>query len=109
MKLLLLGLALSSAYEIPLSRRAVIARVTAAVPLAAVAAPAFAETNAYLTTKGPAKAGPSPAKVDSEEVKVVGRGAVVDNSGAAVQPSATTDSSAAFSLSYLGSENDVRD
>ena len=48
----------ASAYEMPLSRRAVMARVAAAVPLAAVA-PAFADVRAGL------KRSPSPADPSS--------------------------------------------
>jgi len=47
---LVCGVAVASAYELPMSRRAILTRVAAVAPLAAVAGPAFADADNRMYT-----------------------------------------------------------
>ena len=100
LQLLVCFFAVASAYELPMSRRAMLARVAAAAPLAAVAGPALADADNRMYTLVP-RAPIDQVKVkDGEPVKAVGLGLKVDPVwGSAVKDGAILSASEAAAYS----------
>lgn len=105
--LVVLGLASASAYQLPsMSRRELFTKVAAAAPLAAVAAPAFADANnvmyGYSNT---IKNGAVSVPADYKGVAIGRPGALVTDAGAAI-PDGTTHGTPRAVADFAGGAGD---